>query len=204
VVGLVVVVLAASGIGAVWLNEQSGRQQTTVDDVRVKDSTGRVSVEVPGAWAEETVDSGWNPATLGLTGQHAPGLTVAQDVSRWQDLTASVSGVFVGVGSEKTESVENAENTKTSVADLVAKISHHGCSYTGSREFKGKAWRGKVRSWSSCDSPGHSLKEIGLASTRRGGPSVYMQIRCDQDCSVRTERVLKSLRVSKEKGEARS
>ncbi|WP_405804387.1 serine/threonine-protein kinase [Streptomyces sp. NBC_01187] len=204
VLGLAVVVLAASGVGAVWLKEQGEAPPNAVDDVRVKDSTGRISVKVPGAWAEETVNSGWNPAMLGLSGQHAPGLTIAQDVSRWQDLTASVSGVFVGVGSGKTENVPNAEETKATVADKVGRISHSGCSYTGSRDVKEKAWRGKVRSWSSCDSPGHSLEEIGLASTRRGGPSVYMQIRCDEDCSVRTEQVVESLRVSaagrKEKG----
>ncbi|MBR7678347.1 serine/threonine protein kinase, partial [Streptomyces daliensis] len=73
---------------------------------------------------------------------------------------------------------------------------HGGCSYGGSRAYSSSAWRGSVRSWSSCDSPGHSLREIGLTSKKKGVPQVYVQIRCDADCAERTDAVLRSLKVS--------
>ncbi|MBR7678186.1 serine/threonine protein kinase, partial [Streptomyces daliensis] len=107
----------------------------------MSDSTKRVSVDVPAEWADEAVDSGWSPSSLGLSTKHAPGLLVAEDVSSWPDLTADISGVFIGTGG-----VRQAEGAKASaLTDKVAGIKHGGCSYGGSRAYSSSAWRGSRR-----------------------------------------------------------
>ncbi|MEV6790791.1 serine/threonine-protein kinase [Streptomyces sp. NPDC051320] len=176
-----VVLLGAGTVAAV---EMQGRP-TTPTEIRVTDATKRISFEMPSAWAEEQVGSGWDPTVLGLRTHHQPGLTVAQDVSRWPDLTTAVSGVFVGIGASGGGLAQKAET-----------IGHNDCTYHGSRAFTSDAWHGRVRTWSPCDTAGQSLEEIGLTATRGGGPEVYAQIRCDQDCAERTDRILRSLRVT--------
>lgn len=180
-----VVLVGGAGAFAAELNSAE-----TASTVRVSDASKRISVEVPTPWATQAVDSGWSPASIGLADKKAPGLTVTEDVKRWQDLTAGVSGVFIGVGGPKSK----ADGGRT-LAEKVAGIEHSGCSYAGSRAFKSERWKGSVRSWSSCDSPGHSLEEIGLTSPDKDVPQVYVQIRCDGDCKARTDDLLRSLRV---------
>ncbi|MEV8567288.1 serine/threonine-protein kinase [Streptomyces sp. NPDC051322] len=172
------------GAGTVVAVELQGRP-TTPAEIRVTDATKRISFEMPSGWADEQVGSGWDPTVLGLRTHHQPGLTVAQDVSRWPDLTTAVSGVFVGIGASGGGLAHKAET-----------IGHTGCTYHGGRAFTSDAWHGRVRTWSPCGTAGQSLEEIGLTATRSGGPEVYAQIRCDRDCTERTDGILRSLRVT--------
>ncbi|MGP3990746.1 protein kinase domain-containing protein [Streptomyces sp. 3N207] len=209
-IGSAVVVLAGVGVASAVLLPDRTREPSTV---RVHDASGQVSVQVPGVWAQEVTDSGWNPSSLGLPAKHAPGLLVAEDVGRWQDLTSSTSGVFVGLGytpdkDGATKSPSPAPTPRATpnpqgtpgglppLPDKVTGLKHQGCHYTGGRNFKGGEWQGRIRTWSACDRPGLSLQEIGLTSQQKGKPSVYVQIRCSEDCGNRTDQVLKSLRVS--------
>lgn len=187
------VLLGGAGAGAYVLGRQDPSEPPS--EIRVSDASGRISVEVPGDWAKETAGSGWRPSALGLSDQSAPGLTVAQDVSRWQDLTAPVSGVFVGLGTDGRGAGGKKDQTAEQLPRRVGAIDHKGCVPRGNRSFRSGSWSGSVRSWSSCDSPGHGLEEIALSSGKSGIPPVYVQIRCDQDCKARTDRVLRSLRV---------
>jgi hypothetical protein len=150
---------------------------------RVSGAGGRISVAVPKAWAGQMIDSRWTPASLGLPGGAAPGLIVAPDVRRWQDLRADVSGVFVGLGAGGD------------LAARVDKLSHRDCTYRGSHTFTDASWRGRVRTWSSCGAPGHSLEEIGLVPARAGLPQVYVQIRSEGGAD-RTDPILRSLRIT--------
>ncbi|WP_346660085.1 protein kinase [Streptomyces sp. WMMB303] len=204
--GAAVVVLAGLGVAATALAPDPQRTPSTV---KVRDTSGRISVRVPGDWAREFTDSGWNPTSLGLSADHAPGLLVAQDVHGWQDLTSKTSGVFVGLGAAEGKGGESADGAdggdggdgESSAAgaaevlpDKVAGIKHSECDYAGSRTFSGGGWSGRIRTWSSCAS-GYSLEEIGLKSTKQGGSPVYVQIRCEEGCSDKTDKVLGSLRV---------
>ncbi|MFD4511003.1 serine/threonine-protein kinase [Streptomyces sp. NPDC058457] len=177
-------VLAAGGTAlAVTLAHRDG---TTGTETKVSDSTGRVVAEVPSGWAGELRNSGWNPQALGLASGHEPGLEVADDVSEWQDLTAAVNGVFIGVS-------EHGD-----VAAKVNALSHTGCHYDGSRAFTSTEWKGRVRSWSGCSGAGGSIQEAALAPA--GGdsqPQVYVQVR--QKGAVdrtTTDGILGSLRVT--------
>ncbi|WP_431983580.1 protein kinase domain-containing protein [Streptomyces qinglanensis] len=193
--GAAVVVLAGVGVAATALAPDPQRTPSTV---KVRDTSGRISVRVPGTWAREFTDSGWNPSSLGLPADHAPGLLVAEDVHSWQDLTSETSGVFVGLGSadgKSGKSDESADSAAEGLPDKVAGIKHSGCDYAGSRTFSGGGWSGRIRTWSSCAS-GYSLEEIGLKAAKQGTSPVYVQIRCEEDCSDKTDKVLDSLRVS--------
>ncbi|WP_316767927.1 serine/threonine-protein kinase [Streptomyces sasae] len=180
----VAAVLAAGGTAvAVTMVDRHG---SAGQETRVTDSTGRVVAQVPSAWAGELRNSGWNPQALGLTSGQEPGLEVADDVSKWQDLTAAVNGVFVGVSEH---------------GDLTAKVtalSHDDCHYDGSRAFSGTAWKGRIRTWSDCSGTGGSIQEAALGPA--GGdsqPQVYVQIRqkgaADRDT---TDGILRSLKVT--------
>ncbi|WP_202034920.1 protein kinase [Streptomyces albus subsp. chlorinus] len=251
-----VAVLAGAGAAGVVLTQKRAPEP---DDVRVRDESGRLSVRIPVAWAKESMGAGWSPAALGLPAKRAPGLLVAQDTGRWQDLTSGTSGVFVGLGASpggggskgasgkpsgstdgstarnsarnsdenaagtgagaatgntagnasggaadgngaNTAADAEADPTSGKLADMVAAIDHRACEYSGSRSFEGGGWRGRIRAWSSCDSPGHSLEEIALTPRKKGKPPVYVQIRCDEDCSARTDKVLGSIRVDNSPG----
>ncbi len=195
--GAAVVVLAGVGVAATALAPDPQRTPSTV---KVRDTSGRISVRVPGAWAREFTDSGWNPSSLGLSADHAPGLLVAEDVHGWGDLTSKTSGVFVGLGVAEGKDGESGDagdagSGAEALPDKVAGIKHSECDYAGSRTFSGGGWSGRIRTWSSCAS-GYSLEEIGLKSTKKGASPAYVQIRCEKDCSDKTDKVLDSLRVS--------
>ncbi|WP_369221000.1 serine/threonine-protein kinase [Streptomyces sp. R39] len=180
----VAAVLAAGGTAlAVTMIDRGG---SAGDGTRVADSTGRVTAEVPSGWAGELRDSGWNPQALGLAAGHEPGLEVADDVSEWQDLSATVNGVFIGVSAHGN------------VTAKVNALSHSGCHYDGSRAFTSSDWKGQVRSWSGCSGAGGSIQEAALGPA--GGdsrPQVYVQVR--QKGAVdksTTDGILRSLRVT--------
>lgn len=132
---------------------------------RIEDVTGRVSAEVPAAWAGQVRDAGWDPAVLGLRAGHEPGFAVADDLAKWPDLRAGVDGVFVGV-------LEHGD-----VTAVVNDRAHPECHYDGARDRTLAAGHGRVRSWSDCPGGG-SVVEAGLTPPDGGGrPQVYVQIR---------------------------
>ncbi|WP_307805539.1 serine/threonine-protein kinase [Streptomyces spirodelae] len=190
--GAAIVVLAGAGAAGKLLLPKSDKGPS---HVRVQDASGRISLRLPAQWAQEKADSGWSPSSLGLSAEHAPGLVVSQDMKRWQDLTSGTSGVFVGLGYSSKDD-DGATAAAEALPAKVAELKHKRCQYAGSRTYKGDSWQGRIRTWSACDSPGHSLEEIALAPRQKGKPPVYVQIRCAEDCSARTDQVLSSLRVS--------
>lgn len=176
--GLFVVV--AVGVGVAVLNLPSSSRSS---DLRVKDSTGRVVAEVPTAWGRQLRDSGWNPQALGLTAGHEPGLAVADDLAKWQDLSADVNGVFIGLSEHGSVTTE------------VDGIAHSDCHYDGSHAYSDATWRGTIRTWSDCSGSTGTLSETALRQV--GGaaqPQVYVQIR--QHSGDATARILRSLRVT--------
>ncbi|WOX14570.1 hypothetical protein [Streptomyces sp. N50] len=176
--GLFVVVAAGAGAAVLNFPFSSGSS-----DLRVKDSTGRIVAEVPNAWGRQLRDSGWNPRALGLTAGQEPGLAVADDLSKWPDLSADVNGVFIGLSEHGSVSTE------------VDAIAHSGCRYDGSRAYANATWRGTIRTWSDCSGGTGTLSETALRMV--GGaaqPQVYVQIR--QHSGDATARILRSLRVT--------
>ncbi|MDH6696140.1 serine/threonine-protein kinase [Streptomyces griseoviridis] len=175
-----VAVLVAAGAGVALLEGRDGPGA-----VRVADGTGRVTAEVPGGWDRQVRVSGWDPAALGLADGHRPGFAVADDLARWQDLTAEVNGVFVGVG---------GAGDLTAAVDAVA---HPGCHYEGARTRRDGPWRDRVRTWSGCPGGAGSVTEAALTPVAdSAGPQVYVQIR-QSGGSPRAGRILASVRVGK-------
>ncbi|SNX65676.1 serine/threonine protein kinase [Streptomyces sp. TLI_55] len=171
--------VTAALIGATFALWPHGSAPT---DRRIVDVTGRVSADVPAAWAGQVRDAGWDPAVLGLRAGHEPGFAVADDLAQWPDLGAGVNGVFVGV-------LEHGD-----VTAVVNRLAHPGCHYDGARDRTLTVGHGRVRSWSDCPGGG-SVVEAGLTPPDRGGrPQVYVQIRTDGDSSAARD-VLDSVRV---------
>jgi hypothetical protein len=152
--------------------------------VRVADASGRITVHVPADWARQLRDSGWDPGVLGLPAGHEPALAVADDLSRWQDPSSDVDGVFVGL------------SARGDVRARVDAVSHTGCHYDGERSWTGERFRGVVRSWSRCTGGGR-ITESALvpAAASASRDQVYVQIRRHGGADA-TDRVLAALRVS--------
>ncbi|WP_327690591.1 serine/threonine protein kinase [Streptomyces sp. NBC_00461] len=158
-------------------------RQSPAADVRVTDTSRRVVAEVPGDWGRQLRDSGWDPRALGLPSGHEPGLAVADHLTRWQNLSADVNGVFVGLS-------EHGDLTAA-----VNALTHPGCHYDGSRAYAGPTEHGRIRGWSRCPGGG-SVTEAALAPTAGGAQTrVYVQIRQSGRASA-TDRVLDSVRTA--------
>ncbi|MEU9396101.1 serine/threonine-protein kinase [Streptomyces sp. NPDC048324] len=159
------------------------RSPTPPARVRATDATGRVAAEVPRAWGRQLRGAGWDPRVLGLPAGHQPGFVVADDLGRWQDLTADVNGVFVG---------------RTGGGDLTAAVdalTHPGCHYDGAHAWTGAVWHGRVRTWSDCRGSGGSVTEAALAPAHgAGGTRVYVQIR-ERGRASAADHVLTSVHV---------
>ncbi|MDO0938706.1 serine/threonine-protein kinase [Streptomyces sp. DG2A-72] len=156
-------------------------RETPVPGIRVEDSSGRVSAEVPGEWGRQVRDSGWDPASIGLRPGREPGFAVADDLAKWQDLTSDVNGVFVGLS-------EHGD-----VTGRVNALAHAGCHYDGGRSYTGERWHGRVRTWTDCPGGGGSITEAGLTPAGDDAqPQVYVQIRQNGD-PAQSERILDSV-----------
>ncbi|MFC3348638.1 serine/threonine-protein kinase [Streptomyces echinoruber] len=156
-------------------------------EVRVADTTGRVTATVPAGWGRGLRGGGWDPRVLGLPAGHEPGLVVADDPDRWTDLGAAVDGVFVGAFTDA--------GGHGDLAAAVAAVTHPGCRYTGSRAWSGGPWRGRVRTWRDCARPGDVVTEAALtpaSGARR--PQVYVQVR-RHDGAPAADAVLRSVRI---------
>ncbi|MFF7970058.1 protein kinase [Streptomyces sp. NPDC007905] len=181
-VTLVVAAVLAAAAAAVTVTAVLHRPGTA-DGATVKDSTGRVAVQVPAAWARELRDSGWDPHTLGLTAGHEPGLVVADDLAHWSDLRSAVDGVFVGLS-------EHGD-----VTARVNALAHSGCRYAGSRTFADAEWHGRIRTWHACPDGG-SVTESALGPADGSArPQVYVQVRQRGDADA-TDGILRSLQVT--------
>ncbi|WP_406357426.1 serine/threonine-protein kinase [Streptomyces sp. NBC_00658] len=180
----VVISLAATVVvGAVGVTAVLVLREPAVKTVQVADSSGRVTAEVPHAWGRQLRDSGWNPQTLGLRDGTEPGLAVADDLAKWQDLRSGVNGAFIGLSEHGDVTAE------------VGAITHTGCHYDGSRTYTSARWHGLIRTWNDCPDSGGSLTEAGLTPAGGAGqPQVYVQIRQD-DGPDATDSVLGSVRV---------
>ncbi|MGW4227436.1 serine/threonine-protein kinase [Streptomyces bauhiniae] len=177
-VAAAIALVAAGSVAALILHRPAGG----ADAARVRDASGRISVQVPAGWDRELRDSGWDPRALGLSGGKEPGLVVADDLVRWSDLGAPVNGVFVGVG----------EGDLTGRVDALA---HAGCRGTDRRAFTGSGWRGTVRVWSGCAGGGSVTESALRPSDGAHAPQVYVQVRQHGDPDA-TDGILRSLRVT--------
>ncbi|MEU5539133.1 serine/threonine protein kinase, partial [Streptomyces sp. NPDC020362] len=153
------------------------------DTAKVKDATGRVTVEVPAGWAREVRDAGWDPHTLGLPAGHEPGLVIADDMAKWSDLGVTVDGVFVGVS-------EHGD-----VGARVTALSHAGCHYAGSRTFTGTGWQGTIRTWTGCPDDASVTESALRPANGSTKPQVYVQVR-ERGGATATQDILRSLRVT--------
>ncbi|MFI2644077.1 serine/threonine-protein kinase [Streptomyces sp. NPDC018610] len=151
--------------------------------VQVADATGRISVRVPAGWGRQLRDSGWDPRALGLPAGHEPGLAVADDLARWQDLASGADGVFVGL-SERGD-----------VTARVDAVDHSGCHYDGGRAYASGRWHGWIRAWSGCPGGGLLTEAALVPAGDAGQPQVYAQIR-RRGGDDPTDRILGSLRVT--------
>ncbi|MFH9427991.1 protein kinase [Streptomyces sp. NPDC017615] len=174
-----VALIAAGGAVALVLHRPAGG---AAEAARVRDASGRITVEVPAGWNRELRDSGWDPRALGLPGGREPGLVVADDVSRWPDLGAPVNGVFVGVG-------------EGDLTGRVAALAHSGCRGAHRHAFTGSGWRGTVRVWSGCAGGGSVTESALRPSDGAHGAQVYVQVRQHGDADA-TDGILRSLRVT--------
>ncbi|MFE1754555.1 serine/threonine-protein kinase [Streptomyces anandii] len=151
--------------------------------VVVQDATGRVGVRVPDGWARQLRGSGWDPRVLGLPAGHEPGLAVADDLARWQDLGADARGVFAGLS-------EHGD-----VTARVNALAHPGCHYTGARAWTGPHWHGRIRAWTGCADGGRLTETALVPAGGAAQPQLYVQIR-QPDGADATDRILRSLRVT--------
>ncbi|MET8811400.1 serine/threonine-protein kinase [Streptomyces sp. NPDC004549] len=178
VAGAVALGVAAGAVALVLHRPAAG----DAGPVRVRDASGRISVQVPAGWAREVRDSGWNPAAIGLPSGQEPGLVVAGDLERWPDLGAAVDGVFVGVAGGGD------------VAARVGALTHAGCRDAGDRSFTGGAWRGTVHTWGHCPDGGSVTESALRPADGADEPQVYVQVRRKSGGDA-TDAVLRSLRV---------
>ncbi|WP_203599163.1 serine/threonine-protein kinase [Streptomyces sp. SID10853] len=182
---LTAVVVAAAAGTALTLWERKAPSTE-----RVSDATGKLSLEVPHAWATQLADAGWSPRVLGLDSPHRPGLTVAGSVAGWSDLRTDDDGVFAGSAAPGTAD-------STALTSKVKQSKHPGCRDAGTATYADSRWHGTVHTWDSCGTGGRSLKEIALVPVSKGKPPVYVQIRCAETFGTDgTDRILRSVRTA--------
>jgi serine/threonine protein kinase len=140
--------------------------------VRVTDAGHTFSVSVPGEWARQLRDSGWNVSSLGLPPGTEPGLQVGTDL---RDLTEPA--LFSGRSRRLVPGVP------------VTWPTHPGCTRQLDREVHAAGLTGEAR---RCTTATVSYTDVLL--TGIGHEGVYMQIR-QQVTTDHTDQVLKTLRL---------
>ncbi|MGV9562773.1 serine/threonine-protein kinase [Streptomyces sp. NPDC003480] len=182
--GTLLLALAAAAVaGGAAFTTTLLLDRTAAADVTVKDTSGRIQAAVPASWGRELRDAGWDPKSLGLPSGHEPALSVADDLSDWQDLGSHVNGAFIGLSEHG------------GLAAKVRALAHSGCHYEGSRDYRGTTWQGRIRTWNDCGGGKGSVAEAALAPADGAGTDVYVQVRQDGG-SDRTDRILDSLRIT--------
>jgi tRNA A-37 threonylcarbamoyl transferase component Bud32 len=141
---------------------------------RVADASGRVSVAVPAAWAQEFRDAGWAPA-----GVPQPAVVVGTDLAAWADPASRVPGLFAGLYPDA--------NAAPALPD------HQGCVQQPERRSRAAGLDARVFRWTRCAGTSVSFSEVLL--TPPGAEfGVYVQIRQIDDVD-RTDRLLGRLRI---------
>ncbi|MGC4838148.1 serine/threonine-protein kinase [Micromonospora vinacea] len=148
--------------------------------IRVGDTTGAVSVAVPGGWARQLRDGGWDPTVIGLAEGRGPGLLVGTDLTVWSDVDSATPGVFVGV----SRALRGAEQP--------ALPDHSGCTPAAARVVTVATFSGTVRHWARCGGAQTSFSEVTLVAAATFG--VYVQVK-QTDGLDRTDEILGTLRV---------
>lgn len=143
--------------------------------VRVTDAYGVLSLAVPGDWAGQIRDSGWNAAAVGLPAGTEPGLQVGADLA-----SETSPGLFAGV------SRWLMPGARTTV------LSHPGCTRAPDRAVVVAGLAGRVQRWTECGGGAVSYSEVVL--TRAGDPGVFLQIRQNDANTDRTDDVLRTVR----------
>ncbi|MCE0540067.1 protein kinase [Kineosporia rhizophila] len=161
---LVVALAAATGVGAVRYWQTRGEK-----DITAESADGVLRLTVPSGFGDESVDTGWAPASIGLKGKQEPsGLLLAEDVKLWSDLTQDVNGVFVGLSTSKD------------LPGKVEAIKHQDCEGSEPVAYSGERWEGSYRTWNGCSGGERVLQEVHLKAVD-GDQWVYMQIRQSSD-----------------------
>ena len=88
---LIALAAAVLGAGGAYAGVRIGTDRQWI---RVTDSDGKISVEVPRSWARQVAGRGWTPPGATTT---APGLLLSDDNARWAETGSGVRGVFAGV-----------------------------------------------------------------------------------------------------------
>jgi tRNA A-37 threonylcarbamoyl transferase component Bud32 len=143
--------------------------------VRVADADGVLSLAIPGDWAGQMRDAGWNAAAVGLPAGTEPGLQVGADLAN-----ETSPGLFAGV-------------SRWLVPGSRATVpSHPGCTRAPDRAVAAIGLTGRVQRWTGCGGGAVSYSEVVL--TRAGDPGVFLQIRQNGGTMDRTDEVLRTLR----------
>lgn len=142
--------------------------------VRVADADGALSVAVPGDWARQLRDTGWNAAAVGMPAGSEPGLQIGADLRN-----ETSPALFAGI------SRWLAPGSKATIP------SHARCTRQPDRDVTVEGLTGRVQRWTTCEGGAVSYSEVLL--TRAGDPGVYLQIR-QSGSTDRTADVLKTLR----------
>jgi eukaryotic-like serine/threonine-protein kinase len=143
--------------------------------VRVAVADGTLSVAVPGDWARQLRDSGWNVAAVGMPAGTEPGLQVGADLQR-----PTSPGLFAGV-------------SRWLVPGSTAAVpSHPGCARGADRTVAVAGLTGQVQRWTACEGGAVSFSEVLL--TQAGERGVFLQIRQNSGSVDRTDDVLRTLR----------
>ncbi|GAA3610115.1 hypothetical protein GCM10022223_27800 [Kineosporia mesophila] len=176
----VVVLAAATGIGAVLLWQwRAGR------DLTVTDASGSITLTAPPVFGSELVKSGWNPTTIGLTATKADGLLLSDRVEDWSDLTQNINGVFVGLSDSKN------------LPKKVKAITHDKCTDGKAKPFEvSSGWTGEIHTWTDCETGTGQVQEAYLEPQEGSSTYVYMQIRRTGDNDHSPEQLIDQLVVS--------
>jgi hypothetical protein len=149
--------------------------------VRVTDASGGLSAAVPGAWAHQLRDAGWNPQVLRLPAGRAPGLVVGSDLTTWSDPASAVPGVFAGA-------------SRALRGGAPALPDHSTCVREPDRRYSLGSRTATVQRWTRCGGTRISFSEA-LMTPSTGDYGIYVQIR-QVDGTDHTEEILRRVRTS--------
>ncbi|MFF5172564.1 serine/threonine-protein kinase [Micromonospora sp. NPDC000089] len=173
--------LSALAVVAVLVGTASGAGPPPQPQwTRVSDASEALSVAVPSTWAKEVRRFGWNPRSVLLPAERAPGLVVASELSTWSDATSAVPGVFMGA----------ARSLRKSAPALP---DHSGCRLQADRRIVIPAGGTLVRRWTRCGDTGLSFSEV-LLTPNAGDYGVYLQIR-QVGGADHTEEILRGIQL---------
>ncbi|MEU8820023.1 serine/threonine-protein kinase [Actinoplanes sp. NPDC048796] len=162
--------------GTAWDAARNDKPEWT----RVADASGALSVWVPGAWAKQVRDTGWDPGTIRLRAGRDPGLTVGPDLTGWSNPDNPAPGVFAGI----SPALRGGRPALPDHSTCVPQPDAHPRLVTGSAV---------VRRWTGCGSGAISFTEA-LITPATGDVGLYVQIRQTDDID-HSEEILRGVRL---------